>query len=63
MLSKRATELLKDTKSDSFSLDLKKWLEVMNKFEEGLFMYHTTLPTDALVIFRLMIDQYIAYGL
>jgi aspartate aminotransferase-like enzyme len=63
MLNKRATELIKDTKNDSFCLDLKKWLEVMRKFEEGLFMYHTTLPTDSLVIFRHMIDAYMKYGL
>lgn len=52
MLSKRAREAIKDTKSNSFVVDLKKWLEVAEKYESGAFMYHTTLPTDALVIVR-----------
>jgi aspartate aminotransferase-like enzyme len=56
MLGKAATEFLKTTTSDSFTLDLKKWSDVMHKFEEGAFMYHATLPTDALVFFRRMID-------
>jgi hypothetical protein len=35
----------------------------MHKFEDGAFMYHATLPTDALIFFRRMIDEYNVYGL
>ena len=33
-------------------MDLKKWLELMDSYEAGGFMYHATMPTDALVTFR-----------
>lgn len=52
LLQERASEMLNKTFSTSFSLDLKKWLEVMKKYESGGFMYHTTLPTDALIEVR-----------
>jgi len=34
--------------STSFAADLKRWLQVMEAYEGGSFLYHTTLPTDAL---------------
>jgi hypothetical protein len=33
-------------------VDLKKWLELMDSYEAGGFMYHATMPTDALATFR-----------
>ena len=51
------------TKSNSFVVDLKKWSTVMDKFEGGAFMYHTTLPTDGLAVFSEALDEFIAYGI
>jgi len=33
-------------------LDLKKWIDVTNAYNNGGFMYHCTTPTDALLTFR-----------
>ena len=35
--------------SDSFALDLKKWLQIMEAFENGGHAYHATMPTDGLL--------------
>jgi aspartate aminotransferase-like enzyme len=48
MLSERARTAIDSTTSTSFSADLKKWLQLMETYENGGFGYHTTLPTDAL---------------
>jgi len=37
-----------DNASSSFSMDLKKWLAVSDKWEDGAHMYHATMPTDGL---------------
>jgi len=52
MLGKKGKELLLSTKSSSFSMDLKKWSDVADKYEAGGFMYHCTPPTDSLMAFR-----------
>jgi aspartate aminotransferase-like enzyme len=49
MLSDRARERIESTTSSSFAIDLKKWLQVMEVYEGGGHVYHTTMPTDALV--------------
>ena len=36
------------TTSSSFAMDLKKWLSVMETYEERRARHHTTMPTDAL---------------
>jgi len=48
MLSELARERIKDTKSTSFAMDLRKWLEIMEAYEAGGHAYHATLPTDGL---------------
>jgi aspartate aminotransferase-like enzyme len=48
MLSERAHVAIEATTSSSFSLDLKKWLQIMQAYEGGGHAYHATLPTDAL---------------
>ncbi|HSW07933.1 aminotransferase class V-fold PLP-dependent enzyme [Aquabacterium sp.] len=48
MLSERAREAINTTTSTSFAADLKKWLQIMETYENGGHAYHTTLPTDAL---------------
>jgi aspartate aminotransferase-like enzyme len=51
-LSERAREKIDATQSTSFSMDLKKWLQIMEAYEKGGHVYHTTMPTDALKILR-----------
>lgn len=48
MLSPTARERIDATASNSFACDLKKWLQVMETYESGAHVYHTTMPTDAL---------------
>jgi aspartate aminotransferase-like enzyme len=48
MLSERARAAIDGTTSSSFAMDLKKWLSVMETYEGGAHVYHTTMPTDAL---------------
>ena len=52
MLSERGRERVEATTSNSFALDLKKWLSIMKTYEGGGHAYHTTLPTDSLRAFR-----------
>lgn len=52
MMSKLAREKIESTESDSFSCDLKKWLQIMEAYEGGAHAYHSTMPTDALRRFR-----------
>ncbi|WP_107687653.1 aminotransferase class V-fold PLP-dependent enzyme [Neisseria wadsworthii] len=48
MLNHKAYDKVQTTESDSFALDLKKWLQIMEAFENGGHAYHATPPTDAL---------------
>jgi aspartate aminotransferase-like enzyme len=48
MLSDLARERIDSTTSTSYAADLKKWLQVMEAYEGGAHLYHTTMPTDAL---------------
>jgi aspartate aminotransferase-like enzyme len=55
MLSARAEALVRDeqaTRSDSMTLNLRKWLGVMDTYVAGGFSYYTTMPTDCLRLFR-----------
>jgi alanine-glyoxylate transaminase/serine-glyoxylate transaminase/serine-pyruvate transaminase len=52
MMNERAADVARATRSSSFVCDLRKWLELMESYEAGGFMYHATMPTDALVTFR-----------
>jgi len=62
MLSPRARARLEDTNSSSFTLDLRKWLDIMLSYERGGHAYYTTLPTDALRVLRdVMVDMF-EYG-
>jgi aspartate aminotransferase-like enzyme len=62
MLSERARTAIDATQSTTFAMDLKKWLQVMETYEGGAHMYHTTLPTDALVRLRDTMKETEAYG-
>jgi len=48
MMSQRATLKMQTTKETSFSMSLKKWSDIMDKYTSGGYGYHTTMPTDAL---------------
>ncbi len=63
MLSERARKAIDDTKSSSFSCDLKKWMTIAEGYEKGAHAYHATLPTDALLQLRDTMKEAEAYGL
>tara|TARA_R110002020_G_scaffold87061_33_gene215199 strand:+ start:18124 stop:19218 length:1095 start_codon:yes stop_codon:yes gene_type:complete len=52
MLGERALERLGETTSSSFSVDLRKWHDIMQAYVGGGHAYHSTMPTDALKVFR-----------
>ncbi len=52
MLSAAARQKLDATTSSSFACNLRQWLQIMEAYENGGFVYHATMPTDALVKFR-----------
>ena len=61
-LGERARELIDATTSSSFACDLKKWLQIMEAFENGGHAYHATMPTDALASVRDVMLETEAYG-
>lgn len=63
MLSERARAAIEGTTSTSFAADLKKWLQVMEAYENGGHTYHTTMPTDALARLDEVMRETKAYGL
>ncbi len=62
MLSARARDRIESTTSSSFACDLRKWLQIMEAYEQGGFAYHATLPTDALAVLRDVMQETAAYG-
>ena len=62
MMSERARQAIDITTSTTFAMDLKKWLQVMETYEGGGHMYHTTLPTDALLRLQEAMLETEAYG-
>lgn len=62
MLSARARAAIDTTTSTSFACDLKKWLHIMEAYENGGHAYHATLPTDALARLRDVMLETRAYG-
>ncbi len=63
MLSERARKAIDATTSTTFSMDLKKWLQIMETYEGGGHAYHTTLPTDALTRLWENMQEAQAYGI
>ncbi len=51
-MSERARATIEGTTSTSYSCDLKKWLQVVETYEKGSHIYHTTMPTDSLRVLR-----------
>ena len=62
MLSERARAAIDSTTSSSFACDLKKWLQVMESYENGTHMYHTTMPTDAITRLQEVMHETQDYG-
>jgi len=52
MLGAQALQRIESTTSTSFACDLRKWLQIMQAYEQGSFAYHATLPTDSLIVLR-----------
>ena len=57
MLSDAAVKKVDSTESDSFSIDLKQWLNIMCAYENGGHAYHATMPTDSLRQFRDAVNE------
>jgi aspartate aminotransferase-like enzyme len=62
MLGEAALERIVETTSTSFACDLRKWLEIMQAYENGGHAYHATMPTDALRTFRDSMNETGQYG-
>jgi aspartate aminotransferase-like enzyme len=62
MLSALAREKIDATTSTSFACDLRKWLQIMEAYEQGGFAYHATMPTDALAVVRDVMKETAEYG-
>ena len=61
-LSEFARERIDATTTSSFACDLKKWLQIMETYENGGHAYHATMPTDALAHVRDVMLETEAYG-
>jgi len=62
MLGAAAREKIDSTVSTSFACDLRKWLQIMQAYEQGGHAYHATMPTDALTVLRDVMVETQAYG-
>ncbi|WP_454826912.1 aminotransferase class V-fold PLP-dependent enzyme [Paraburkholderia xenovorans] len=62
MLGELARERIEGTTSTSFACDLRKWLQIMEAYENGGFAYHATMPTDGLATLRDVMKETEAYG-
>ena len=62
MLGEHARERIEHTTSTSFACDLRKWLQIMETYENGGHAYHATMPTDALTRVRDAMQQTQRYG-
>lgn len=61
-LSAAARKAIDATTSSSYACDLKKWLQIMESYEAGGHAYHATMPTDALVRLREVMQETRDYG-
>ncbi|MEH6576824.1 MAG: aminotransferase class V-fold PLP-dependent enzyme [Amphritea sp.] len=62
MMNTTARQIIDDTTSSSFACDLKKWLQIMEAYENGGHAYHATMPTDSLTRFRDVMKETEGYG-
>ncbi len=62
MLSERARQAIDGTTSTSFACDLRKWLQIMETYEQGGHAYYATMPTDALAQLRDAMHELEGFG-
>ena len=62
MMNDTAEARMNAADSTSFAVDLKKWRQIMQAYENGGHAYHATMPTDALIKFRDIMVETEAYG-
>ena len=63
MMNAEARARIEGTTSSSFACDLKKWLQIMEAYENGGHAYHATMPTDGLVKFHQTMVEMKSLGL
>lgn len=63
MLSAGARSAIDATTSTSFACDLRKWLQIMQAYEDGGHAYYATLPTDSLRALRDAMAETVTFGL
>ena len=62
-LSAPARQAVEASTSSSFACDLKKWTQITEGYEKGAAAYHATMPTDALVTLRDVMQEARSQGL
>ena len=62
MMSEVARKRLDKTTSTSFTVDLKRWTQIMETYEGGAHAYHATMPTDGLRQLRDVMAEAQTYG-
>ncbi len=62
MLNERARAAAEQTTSSSFACDLRKWLQIMDAYENGGHAYFATLPTDSLARLRDTMQELERFG-
>ena len=63
MLGNEAVGRMEAAANTSFSCDLLRWLRVVESYESGGAMYHSTMPTDALQMFHDVMAETERFGL
>ena len=63
MMNDEAAEKASHAPSTSFTVDLHKWKTVMGAYRDGGHMYHATMPTDAIKVFRDVVHETEKFGL
>ena len=62
MMGADARARVEGTASTSFACDLKKWLQIMQAYENGGHAYHATMPTDGLKQFHATMKEMESLG-
>jgi aspartate aminotransferase-like enzyme len=62
MLGERARAAIDGTTSTSFAADLRKWLAIMEAYDQGGHAYHATMPTDAIAQLAQAMQDTAAFG-
>jgi aspartate aminotransferase-like enzyme len=63
LLGETARQRVEQSQSSSLAMDLKKWLQIMQAYENGGHAYHATVPTTGLLQLRDAIKETLACGL